>query len=243
MTVVLPAGGKGERLAALAGSRRVNKVALKAGKRSLIARTLEMYARAGAKRFVVLIAHQAVSVRRTLGDGRRWGVSITYARDPAKPVGKGGAIRLAMERGAIPADVPMIVHNPDDQIVEMNRRFPTLIVARHLSHVKRGALATAVCVPSTDYPFSAFTVRHGMATSAVMYPEVKMPTHIGVTVFDPKAQALFRKLIDLKKKTDFESVVLPYLARRHQLGLAMIPPHAWIPVNDLKGYRKLLAAL
>ncbi len=82
-----------------------------------------------------------------------------------------------------------------------------------------------------------------MATSAVMYPKVKLPTHIGVTILDPRARSVFKRLINLRKKVDFESVDLPALARRHQLGLAMIPPHAWIPVNDLKGYKKLLEAL
>jgi len=244
VTVVLPAGGRGERLAALTGARKVNKVALKVGAFSLIERTLSMYARAGAKRFVVLTGHQAGSVRHTLGDGRRWRVSIDYAQDPKVPVGKGGAIRLALDAGVIPPTAPFIVHNPDDQIVRIDRRFPGLILNRHRALARRGAVITAVCVPDTDYPYSAFTARaNGMASGAVMYPKVRMPTHIGVTVVSPQAIPAFHRLIDLSRKTDFESLVLPLLARRRQLGLAMIPSGTWIPVNDLKGYKALLAAL
>ena len=242
-TVVLPAGGKGERMAAMAESRRVNKVALKAGKLTMIERTLGMYARAGVRRFVALVFHRAASVRRVLGDGRRWGVSIAYAVDPPRPVGKGGAIRIAIEKGVIPSGAPMIVHNPDDQIVAIDRRFPALIWAQHRACARRGALATAVCVPSTEYPYSTFTTRNGMATSAVMYPSIRIPTHTGITIVDPRAQTAFRRLIDLKRKTDFESVVLPALARRGRLGIAMIPAGTWIPVNDQKSYKKLLAAI
>lgn len=244
VTVVLPAGGRGERLAALTSARKINKVALKVGPFSLIERTLAMYARAGVQRFVVLTGHQAGSVRHTLGDGRRWRVTIDYAQDPRVPVGKGGAIRLALDAGVIPQGLPFIVHNPDDQIVRIDRRFPSLIWNRHRALARRGAVITAVCVPDTDYPYSAFTVRaNGLASGAVMYPKVRMPTHIGVTVVSPEAMPAFHRLIDLKQKTDFESVVLPWLAKRRKLGLAIIPSGSWIPVNDLKGYKALLASL
>jgi NDP-sugar pyrophosphorylase family protein len=76
-----------------------------------------------------------------------------------------------------------------------------------------------------------------------MYPKVRLPAHVGLTVFEPAAIPLFRKLISLKKKTDFEKVVFPYLARRRRLGIAMIPTKAWIAVNDLRGYHELLEAL
>jgi len=238
-TIVLPAGGKGERMAALAATRKANKAAIKIKGKSMIERTLEMYARAGARRFVALVFHKAESIIRTLGDGKRFGVRISYAVDPREPVGKGGAIRLALDKGIIPESLPMIVHNPDDQVVRIDARFPALILARHRAAVKRGALATAVCVPETEYAYSAFNVRKGMAVSARMYPLVRMPTHIGVTIFEAAAAGIFRKLIPLSRKVDFESVVLPHLAKRGRLGVAMIPSDCWIPVNDLKNYNKL----
>lgn len=241
--LILPAGGKGERMAALAESRGVNKAAVKVGGLSMIGRTMQMYGRAGLKRVVALVFHKADSVARALAGAKRLGIQVTYSHDPEKPVGKGGAIRLAFERGLIPEDAPLIVHNPDDQIVGIERRFPALIFNRHRALARRGALASAVCVPYTDYQYSGFTARNGKAVSAVMYPKVRMPTHTGVTVFSPGAVRIFRKLIAAGRKVDFESVVLPYLARRGRLGLAMVPASSWIPVNDLKNYQKLLIAL
>lgn len=244
VTVMLPAGGKGERLAQLAESQGVNKAALKAGGMSLTGRTLSMYASAGVKKVVMLVFHQAQSVMDDLGDGSRFGVSITYSMDPEKPVGKGGAILTAIERGFVPVDRPFIVHNPDDQIVGISSRFPSLIYSRHRTHVRRGALATAVCVPWTEYAYSAFVMKkNGMATAAAMYPKVEKPTHIGVTVFEPGVIPVFRKLIDLSKKVDFESVVLPWLAKRNKLGIGLVPTGSWIAVNDLKGYNKLVQTL
>jgi len=244
VTVMLPAGGKGERLAQLAEAQNVNKAALKAGGESMIERTLGMYARAGVRKVVALVFHQAQSVMDILGDGSRFGLAISYSMDPEKPVGKGGAILTAIERGLVPENRPFIVHNPDDQIVGIQDKFPALVFSRHRAFVKRGALATAVCVPWTEYAYSAFvTKKNGMASSAAMYPRVEKPTHIGVTLFEPGAIAAFRKLIDLTKKVDFESVVLPWLAKRGKLGIATVPTDSWIPVNDLKGYKKLEAAL
>ncbi|MEK7474725.1 MAG: sugar phosphate nucleotidyltransferase [Candidatus Coatesbacteria bacterium] len=242
-TVILPAGGKGERLAGLAGARHRSKVAIRAGRMSLIERTVRLWARAGVKRFVVLVFTHPGSVRAILGDGRRLGVSVRYSADPGRPVGRGGAILLAVERGLVPPGDTVVVHNPDDQIVGLDRDFASSILRRHRAAARRGALATAVCVPWTEYAYSSFAIRRGFARTAGMYPKVRLPAHVGLTVFEPAAIPLFRKLISLEKKTDFEKVVFPYLARRRRLGITMIPTKAWIPVNDLRGYHKLLATL
>jgi len=242
-TVILPAGGMGERLASFTEARKLNKVAVKAGKYSLIERTVRLYTRAGVKRFVVLVYHRPASIRAVLGDGRRLGVSVRYSADPGRPVGRGGAILLAIRRGLVRSDGPVVVHNPDDQILGMDQVFARTILRRHRAAVRKGALATAICVPWTPYAYSSFDVRRGFARSAITYPKVRLPAHIGLTVFEPAAVPLFRKLIDLSKKVDFESVVFPHLARRRRLAVAMIPPKAWCPVNDMKGYRKLLAAV
>lgn len=244
VTIILPAGGKGERLAQVAEAQKVNKSALAAGGETMVERTLGMYARAGARKVVALVFHQAQSVMDALGDGSRFGLSITYSLDPEKPVGKGGAILTAVERGFVPEDRPFIVHNPDDQVVGIADRFPALVYRRHRALARRGALATAVCVPWTEYAYSAFVMgRNGMASQAAMYPRVEKPTHIGVTLFEPGAVKIFRKLIDLSRKVDFESVVLPWMAKRGKLGIALVPTESWIPVNDLKGYNKLVKAL
>ncbi len=242
--LVLPAGGKGERLAALPEARGLNKAALQADGHSLIARTAKLYVDAGIRDIVVLVGHKAESVKKALRSPALRRAKILFSQDPPTLIGKGGAIRLAMERGLLPKDRPFIVHNPDDQIVKVHRRFPKMIWAKHRMAERNGAVATAVCVPETDYAYSAFVPgTRRLAKSAVMYPKVKMPTHIGVTVFSANASSLFATLIPLNRKTDFEAVVLPVLAKRRQLGLAMIPAGCWIPVNDLKGYRALLSAL
>jgi NDP-sugar pyrophosphorylase family protein len=241
--VVLPCGGRGERLAELAEAKGVNKTAIRAGGRTLIERTIDLYTRIGIRKFVVLVFHRAGSIHRVLGNGKKLGISVAYSMDPKKAVGKGGAILHAMKRGIIPADSRIIVHNPDDQVVGIEKTFARRILAAHRSAVRKGALGTAVGVPSTEYPYTSLIVRKGMAVSARMYPEVPMPAHIGVTILEPAAMAAFRKLIRPGRKVDFESVVLPWLARHRRLGYAEIPAASWIPVNDLKSYRKLVALL
>jgi NDP-sugar pyrophosphorylase family protein len=241
--VVLPAGGRGERLAEAAEARGINKAVIKAGRETLIERTIQLYTRAGIRRFVVLVFHRAASIRRVLGDGRKLGISVAYSMDPARAVGKGGAILHALKRGVLAAGSRFIVHNPDDQIVGIDRTFARSILAAHASAVRRGAWGTAVGVPSTEYPYTSLTVRGGMAVSARMYPEVPVPAHIGVTILEPAALACFRRLIRTGKKVDFESIVLPWLARRGKLGYAEIPPRARIPVNDMKSYKKLVKAI
>ena len=243
ITVMLPSGGRGERLAELAEARGINKTVIRVRGLTLIERTIGLYTRIGIRNFVVLTCHRAESIRKVLGDGRKLGINVAYSADPGRAAGKGGAILHALKRGVLSADSRCIVHNPDDQIVGLDGTFARNILSAHVSAVRRGAWGTAVCVPSTEYPYTSLTVRGGMAVAARMYPDVPIPTHVGVTVMESAALASFRRLIKPGKKIDFESIVLPWLARRRRLGYAEIPAGSWIPVNDMKSYRKLLSAL
>src|SRR5579871_2793982 len=103
--VVLMAGGESSRYAAVLEGEQVNKNAheLPNGD-TMIEMTIRMYRDAGIKSFVASVFHNAHSIEDRLGDGAGLGVKIVYSHDPEKPVGKGGAIRNALDNGSIPED-------------------------------------------------------------------------------------------------------------------------------------------
>lgn len=239
--VALAVGGEGSRLKAATEDKQAHKTALRLPNDDTMAgRTIRMYRDAGFHNFVALVFHHAQSVIDVLGDGSSLGVHITYSHDPEHPVGRGGAIRNALDNGSIARTKSLIVHNPDDQIIKYEGSFPRDIVAGHLAGLQKGMLATAVVVDGTPYTYTGMKIDHGVVDQIEMYPYIPIPTHVGVTIFSPDVYDYFTQLFDLTKKVDFESMLFPILARERQLYSFMIPGKCWLSVNDPKALAALI---
>ncbi len=242
--VVLSAGGESSRFKNIAGAAGIQKSAFRLPNgETMIERTMRMYTDALFKRFVILLYHNADSVINLLGDGSSLGVEIVYSHDPEKPVGRGGAIKHAFNQGFLDSKSYLIVHNPDDQIVGSVLETLEEITEAHIKNEKNGAVATAVMVPGVRYDYTGFTIEEGFVRGVEMYPFVDIPAHVGMTVFSPGVDKYFDELFDLNKKTDFEAVLFPVLAKEGKLAAHMIHADAWIPVNDEKALKKLIQSL
>lgn len=242
--VALMAGGEGSRFKTISDPHHLqkNSVALPNGD-TMIERTIRMYRDAGFKKFVALVFHNADSIKDLLGDGSRLGISITYSHDPEHPVGKGGAMRNAIENGSIPADRSCIAHNPDDQIVNYKGNFVRDVVAAHLAGLNQGMIATAVVADGSPYAFTGMKIEAGVVAQTEMYPHIPIPAHIGVTIFSPAAYEYFPRLFDLTQKIDFENVLFPLLVQERKLYSFGIPGQCWLAVNDQKALAKLIQSL
>jgi NDP-sugar pyrophosphorylase family protein len=62
---------------------------------------LEWLASQGVDRVVFSIGHLGDMIRTELGDGSKWGLTLTYVDEGEELLGTGGALRLAVERGAV----------------------------------------------------------------------------------------------------------------------------------------------
>jgi NDP-sugar pyrophosphorylase family protein len=240
-TIVLMAGGESSRFSEVSDIKSINKNAfvLPTGQ-SMIELTVSMYKKDGFKNFVALVYHNADSIEKILGDGSSLGVNIKYSYDPLKSVGKGGAIKNALLNGSIREDHYIIIHNPDDVILDFKGSFPRHIVSGHLYSTTSEKVATVVVVKETAYSYTGMKIINNDVKEVQMYPLIPIPTHIGVTIFSPKAFKYFHKHFDLENKLDFESTLLPILAKKNQLNAVSIPKECWIAVNNAKGYKELL---
>jgi NDP-sugar pyrophosphorylase family protein len=240
-TIVLMAGGESSRFQSVPGSENFNKNSFKLPNGdSMIEMCIRMYKNAGFTNFTALLFHKSDTITDLLKDGSPLGVNIQYSYDPEMPVGKGGAILNALQNGSIPKDHSIIVHNPDDVILNFEGAFPDHIAQKHNEGLPKGTLATVVVVEETPYAYTGMNLEKGFVKQIEMYPMVKIPTHIGVTILDPKIFGYFTKLFDLTKKSDFEQVLFPILASEQKLYSASIPNKNWLAVNALKAYKLLL---
>lgn len=240
--VALAVGGRGQRIQALTGDKNKNVLTIGPNNETLVERIIKMYAHAGVKKFVALVYTHADSIIDILGDGSKYGVEITYSHDPGKPVGRGGAVLNALLNGSIPEDHNLIVHNPDDQIINYDN-FVHDIIKGHLTGELQGHHATAVVTCSTPYAYTGMNIQNGQVSEIEMYPQIPVPAHIGVTVFNTSIYSYFKELFNLEEKVDFEKILFPKLTQEKKLFAFGIKNDQWIPVNDPKGYESLQKAL
>ena len=107
MRVMILAAGRGERLRPLTDA--VPKAMVPAGGNPLIAWHLERLAAAGYEEAVINVSHLAERIVEGLGDGRRYGLRITYSRE-REPLETAGGIAHAR---ALLGEAPFLLVNAD----------------------------------------------------------------------------------------------------------------------------------
>lgn len=94
MKAMLLAAGRGERMRPITDS--TPKPLVRVGGRPLVAWHLAALARAGIREVVINLSWLGAQVRATLGDGRDYGISITYSDEGPVPLETGGGIFRAV---------------------------------------------------------------------------------------------------------------------------------------------------
>ena len=99
MQCAILAGGLGTRLGALTAC--TPKALVPVGGRPFADHQLAWLARDGVQEVVYCIGHLGEQIRDHVGDGARWGLSVTYVDEGDVLRGTGGALALAREQGAL----------------------------------------------------------------------------------------------------------------------------------------------
>jgi NDP-sugar pyrophosphorylase family protein len=102
MECLILAGGLGTRL--YPATKTVPKSLIEVAGRPFAHWQLEWLASQGVGRVVYSIGHLGEMIRAEIGDGSRWGLDVAYVDEGETLLGTGGAVRLAVERGALAPD-------------------------------------------------------------------------------------------------------------------------------------------
>jgi NDP-sugar pyrophosphorylase family protein len=143
MKAMILAAGYGERLWPLTADR--TKPALPVLGKPLVGYTAEYLAGFGITRVVVNLHHQPDSVRRSLGDGSQFGVTLEYVHEPVI-LGTGGALDNA--RALLEGDTFVVVNGK--LITDLN------LTAALREHRARNALVTLVLRPNPKFERFSF---------------------------------------------------------------------------------------
>lgn len=170
--VVIMAGGLGTRMGEL--TKNVPKPMLKIGERPILQTVIEEFRAQGFRNFYLAVNHLADQIVGHFGDGRAFGVSISYLRESSR-MGTAGALSLLPHE----LNEPVVVTNGDILLKEN-----VGLVLEH--HIERGAAATLLC---RDYqmqvPFGVVTERDGSIADIVEKPIHNFVVNAGVYILSP----------------------------------------------------------
>lgn len=145
------AAGRGERLRPLTDT--VPKPLVEAGGETLVERHIRALARAGVTTIVINLSWLGDRIVDTLGQGRRYGVTLVYSPEGETALDTGGGIRRALP---LLGEAPFWVVNADIHTDYDFSRPPPM----------GDALASLVLVPNPEHnPAGDFPLREGLVKS------------------------------------------------------------------------------
>lgn len=229
--VVIIAGGEGSRLMHRTKGE-IPKALLKIGKKTLLDYRINFFQKAGFKRFVFLISSFEEKIKETV---KKHDIDAKFSVEKEK-LGKGGALKYALENGCIDRKTPCVITYPDDLF--FIKDFPKKIMERHLEGLKRGCKATIVFAEKTQHKYGIVEIDgNGVVTRFEEKPIINVSATVGVYVLEPETYEIIDEKVDLNKKPiDFEKSVLPEIVKRHLAFGFPIPLETWIPVNEEKEF-------
>jgi dTDP-glucose pyrophosphorylase len=179
-TVVLMAGGLGERLGEL--TKDVPKPLLKVGDKPILEIILESFLSQGFYRFQFSVNYRADMIETYFGDGSHWGASIEYLHEPTR-MGTAGSLGLLQDK---PSE-PFFVMN-GDLLTKVN--FKQMLEF----HTAQAQLATmAVREYDVQVPFGVIELDGQNIINIVEKPVKRYFVNAGVYILSPQCLALIPK--------------------------------------------------
>jgi MurNAc alpha-1-phosphate uridylyltransferase len=164
---------------------RMPKPLLPVGGKPLIVWHLERLARAGLHEVVINHAHLGAQIEDALGDGARWGLSITYSPEPEGALETAGGIANALP--LLGREQPFLVINGDIHCDWDVAQAATVLNAGNLAHL--------VLVPNPpQHPQGDFSLRgREVGADATTGGGAQSCTFSGIGVYRPQVFASIRR--------------------------------------------------
>ena len=217
--VFLMAGGFGTRLKPF--TDHCPKPLLKVGDKPILETVLLSFVKSGFHNFYISTHYLPEMIKEYFGDGKKWGVSISYIHEE-QPLGTGGAL------GLLPKDLP------DLPIIMMNADVLTKVDLKALLafHNENDANAT-MCVREYEYqvPFGVIESEGSKIISMVEKPIQRFHVNAGIYVVG-------RKIIEQVKNN--EVVDMPTLLERSlDESVLMFPFHEyWLDIGRIDDFNR-----
>ena len=175
MAAVIMAGGYGTRLRPL--TERVPKPMLPVGDRPLLELTIERLREAGIRQVHVTTHYLPDEIRSHFGDGKRFGVEMTYLSED-RPLGTAGGLSLMED-----LDQPVLVVN-GDIVTHVNFRDMLAFHRRHGADLTVGVRRYQV-----DVPYGVLQCDGALVQSIQEKPQVTLLINAGLYLMEPSVRS------------------------------------------------------
>lgn len=228
MKAMILAAGMGTRLRPI--TNNTPKPIIPVGDRPLIEYLLLLLKKYGIKDIIINLHHLGEKIEKTLGNGSRWGIRISYSRE-AIILGTGGGIKKAQ---AFLSDSAFLVIN-GDILVDFNINN---LLEFHQGH---GGIATMV-LRENDNPDlygSVKTDTDGRVRQILDKPEcpgidLKNYMFAGIHVIEPE---IFQYIPDGQFYSIIDTYIEMIMKNKGIRGYLMKGP--WSDLGTIEGYRKI----
>ncbi len=225
MYAIVLAGGKGERLRPFTEDRPKPMVEIMGT--PILSYQLQWLQGQGVTDFIIACGYRHEVIEAYFGQGERFGVRITYAVED-EPLGRGGALRLALSR--LPDDEDVAIATNGDVIT--NFRLAPLLAAHRTARV----LATVALVPLVSPYGIVETDEDERVTNFREKPELPYWINAGIYAVSPALQER------LPERGDHETTTFPELARSGRLGGFKLRDY-WRTVDTIKDVNEVASEL
>ncbi len=239
--VLVMAGGKAKRMGI-----DLPKCLLEVSGKRLIDYCVESLTREGFRRFVFLLGHRHALVKEHISRSN-YPIEVGYSIDPVSNVGlgKGKALKYALQNNAIDRSQRSIVVFPDDIILENDAY--SRFLSSHIEAVYRnGTIASVMLVPGTEYPYGVAKVDNkNRIVNFTEKPFIREPTSTGIYALEPEVYEIVEERISMEepRTIELESAILPVLSAERKLSAFFIESDKWLPINTLKEYERAMKVL
>jgi dTDP-glucose pyrophosphorylase/CBS domain-containing protein len=199
--VLVMAGGRGTRLADVTGS--LPKPLVRVAGRPILETLIRDLADQQFGRVILAVSYRSDQIERHFGDGRAFGLDITYVKEPT-PLGTAGAIRLVAPQ----VGGPFLVTNAD---VLTRVSFRDLLEF----HSAQGHQLTIGAITSTQQLRYGLLETEGSRVTALREkPALRHLVNAGIYVVDPSCA----ELIPADTRVDMDQLIGAALARSFRVG-------------------------
>ncbi|OLE76509.1 MAG: hypothetical protein AUG02_04505 [Chloroflexi bacterium 13_1_20CM_2_70_9] len=212
--VLIMAGGLGRRLGDI--TRYIPKPLVEVAGRPILATLIQDLAAQGFHRVVLAVGHKAELIERYFGDGRRFGVNISYVRD-GRPLGTAGAIAAALpqlEREFIVTNADLLTRVNFGELVAFHR-------------ADNNDLTIGIIESTYELRYGLVEIDGTRVTGIREKPELRHFVNGGIYVLEPK----LGKLVPADTRFDMDQLIRAALAQGFRVGC--FPIHEfWADIGE-----------
>lgn len=230
--VVIPCGGNGVRLRPLSFYIQKCMVPLPPSEKPLLEYITCLARSHGLREFIFLVGYKAEQIINYFGDGGRFGVNITYVKDPPGMKGSGWALYNSYLQRQLSEAHTMLVYYGD---ILSDVNLSELLYY----HREKEAVATLVTSKGYHLPVGMVQMENERVTSVIEKPSLQIQVGTGIMVIEGSTLDKLEHLCRRKDSVDLMADFIPALLSRG-LNIAAYQTNAfWYDIGSLDKYEKL----